>query len=70
MTDKKKTRRKAKGDKEKPEEDSFGLDIGFEEALERFLQVKPSEVTPDDRTDNTSQKSNSDDSEALTGSSE
>ncbi len=30
---------------EKPEEDdSFGLDMDFEEALERFLQVKPEEV--------------------------
>ena len=30
---------------DKPEEDdSFGLDMDFEEALERFLGVKPEEV--------------------------
>lgn len=30
---------------EKPEEDdTFGLDVDFEEALERFLKVRPKEV--------------------------
>lgn len=55
MTDKKKTGRKPKRDKEKPEEDSFGLDIGFEEALERFLNVDP-----DDLEKKRPQKSNED----------
>lgn len=44
MTDEIKAGRKKKHEKPKPEDDSFGLDITFEEALERFLNVDPDEL--------------------------
>lgn len=44
MTDKRKPDRKNENEKQKPEENGFGLDINFEEALERFLNVDPKEL--------------------------
>lgn len=44
MADKKKPDRKNENEKQKPEENGFGLDISFEEALERFLNVDLKEL--------------------------
>jgi len=39
------TLKQNKSEQNKREEDSYGLDMDFQEALERFLQVKPYEVS-------------------------